>query len=70
MSNVLPMKLVTKTILNGIEKAESDYRVWSGDDWLWRAPEYLLTVYVSKQLAKLKYNKYINIEKSIVIGVV
>lgn len=42
MSNVLPIKTVTKNILEGIKKAEKDYREWSGDDWLWRAPEYLL----------------------------
>jgi len=64
MSNVLPKKIVTKNILLGIKKAERDYRVWSGDDWLWRAPEYLLTVYVSKQLSKLDYNKYITLENS------
>ncbi len=64
MSNVLPVKIITKSILEGIKKAENDYRDWSDGDWLWRAPEYLLTVYVSKQLAKLKYNKFITLENS------
>ncbi|RLA75575.1 MAG: hypothetical protein DRG78_20515 [Epsilonproteobacteria bacterium] len=64
MSNILPIKIITKTILEGIKKAEYDYQEWSDGEWLWRAPEYLLTVYVAKQLAKLKYNKFITLENS------
>ena len=64
MSSSLTIKIVSKTILDGMIKVEKDYRNWSGGDWLWRAPEYLITVYVSKQLASVKVNKYITLENS------
>jgi len=64
MSTRLPIKVVTNAILEGIKKAESDYQEWADGDWLWRAPEYMLTVYVAKQIANLNYSKYITLENS------
>ncbi|MGO9007189.1 MAG: hypothetical protein ACLQIQ_18190 [Beijerinckiaceae bacterium] len=38
--------------LKGIVAAQNAYEAWSGE-WLWRAPEYLSTVYVAREIGKL-----------------
>ena len=43
-------KIITKT-LSGISKAHKDYIYWTGGDWLWYAPEYMITTYIAKENA-------------------
>ena len=43
--------------LKGIEKSFNEYYKWSGNndacgEWLWNAPEYLITVNIAKELSK------------------
>lgn len=53
---------VARGALNGIVKAQREYEKWSGGDWLWCAPEYIATVFVAQEIAKLDGSKYVTIE--------
>ena len=44
------MNDVIKKTLSGIAKAQRDYEAWSDGLWLWAAPEYMLTMYIAKEL--------------------
>jgi hypothetical protein len=50
--------------LKGVVVAQKTYEEWSGE-WLWKAPEYLTTVFVAQKLAKLSAPKYITLENSV-----
>ena len=60
-----PMFEIVENTLRGIEKAQKDYERWSGGNWLYQAPEYLMTTYVAKELATHKeHSYYITLEHS------
>lgn len=63
MAGPLSTERVIKAVLKGIAAAQKDYESWSGE-WLWEAPEYLATVYVAREIAKLKDAKWITLESS------
>lgn len=44
-----------KSIIKGIEDAQTEYVKWSGGDWIWDAPEYLITTCIAKRLARSNY---------------
>ena len=44
---------IIKKTLRGITKAHKDYEKWS-DLWLWKAPEYMITTYIAKEIATLE----------------
>lgn len=44
---------IIKKTLSGITKAHKDYEKWSGL-WLWKAPEYMITTYIAKEIATLE----------------
>ena len=48
MSKQISLDLIIKAIISSIEQAQEDYESWSGGDWLWNAPEYLLTTSIAK----------------------
>jgi len=52
-------------VLNGIKKAKNDYSEWSGGEGLYQAPEYLQTVKIAQEIAKIKKSKYITLEDNI-----
>jgi len=56
---------ILQACLNGIENSFHEYLEWSGDEWLWNAPEYLLTVNIAKELASVEKNKYITLEDNV-----
>jgi hypothetical protein len=56
-------KIIT-AVLKGIELSQKKYEAWSGGWWLWAAPEYLITVNVAENIAKLAGSKYITLEES------
>ena len=55
---------IIEASIRGIANAQKDFEAWSGGDWLWRAPEYLSTVYVARELARLDGAKYVVLENS------
>ena len=58
-----PMAKIIENTLKGIGKAQRDYERWSGGNWLYQAPEYLMTTYVAKELATYtEHSYYITLE--------
>lgn len=56
------MSKVVSGALNGVAKAQKAYAAWSGGEWLWNAPEYMSTVFVAQEIAKLDGVKYVTVE--------
>ena len=57
---------ILKACINGIEKSFNEYLEWSYGEWLWNAPEYLLTVNIAKELWNIeKEAKFITLEDNI-----
>ena len=54
---------VARALVRGIQRAQGDYEEWS-TEWLWNAPEYLLTVYAARELAKVADSSFITLEHS------
>ncbi len=54
---------IVDAAMRGIDTAQKDFEKWTGgDSWLEDAPEYLSTVYVARELARLKGKKYLYLE--------
>ena len=53
-----PMDEVIRNTLAGIAKAHADYERWTGGDWLFYAPEYLLTTYIAQEIATHRDHGY------------
>ena len=60
----IPIDTIMNKILDGIVQAQKDYVEWSGGDWLWNAPEYMLNVYIAQKISIIDGAKYITIENS------
>ena len=64
MPKKISRELIADRILYGIKKAQKDYKEWSDGDWLYYAPEYLLTTYIARSIADIDCTKYITLENS------
>jgi hypothetical protein len=62
MPRQIPINKIISAAQRGIEKSQKQYLEWSGDFWLWQAPEYLITTNIAKQISNLKGTKYITME--------
>ncbi len=57
---------ILKACVKGIKKSFAEYLEWSYNEWLWNAPEYLLTVNIAKELWKIQNDaKYITLEDNV-----
>ncbi len=56
------MNKVVKAVLTGLNESHKKYHEWA-DEWLWHAPEYLMTINIAHQL-KNKTN-YVTLENGI-----
>ncbi len=56
-------KIVDKA-LEGIVQAQKDYARWTDGDWLWNAPEYMLSTYIAQKISKIDGAKYLTLENS------
>lgn len=62
---VLPIELVIKKTKRAISRAQNDYEKWS-QFWLWQAPEYMLTMYIAREIATIHdYTFYLTLENSV-----
>ena len=61
----IPIKRVIKKTLSGIVKAQKDYETWSGGYWLCVAPEYMLTMYIAKEIWAIPGSKYLTLESNV-----
>lgn len=62
MSRQIGLDKTIKAIISSIENAQEDYRSWSGGDWLWTAPEYLLTTYIARSIWSIDGSKMVTLE--------
>lgn len=64
MSKISKDEILDKCI-NGIKESFEEYLKWSYNEWLWNAPEYLITVNIAKELSTAKGAKYITLEDNV-----
>ena len=57
-------EVIEKT-LSGIVKAQQDYEAWSGGRWLWKAPEYMLTTYIAREICTIEGSYYLTLESNV-----
>ena len=60
----IPVNSIVDKALEGIVQAQKDYAQWTDGDWLWNAPEYMLTTYIAQKISKLDGAKYLTLENS------
>lgn len=65
MSKAIPIEKIIESTLNGIDESVEVYKKWSGGEWLWNAPEYLITVKIAENIANIDGSKYITLEDNI-----
>ena len=65
MSKAISRERIVEACLDGIEESSKLYREWSGDEWLWNAPEYLITVKIADQISTIEGNKFITLEDNV-----
>jgi len=58
MPGQIPMGDIVDRVIEGIGKAQRDYKKWSGDENLDNAPEYLITVSIAQSIAQLRLDNY------------
>ncbi len=61
----ISMDEVINCTLKGIKNARKDYSAWSGGEGLYQAPEYLQTVSIIREIAKIEKSKYLTLEDNI-----
>lgn len=64
MPRSISIEQIIDATLNGIEQSQTKYENWSGGYWLWEGPEYLITINVAENIAKLAGTKYLTLEHS------
>ena len=65
MSRAISRENIIEACLDGVEKSSDIYRKWSGGEWLWNAPEYLITIKIAEKIANIKGKKLITLEDNI-----
>jgi len=65
MSKAISIEKIIEATLDGIDESMNVYQKWSGGEWLWNAPEYLITVKIAENIANLDGNKYITLEDNV-----
>jgi len=58
---------IIELTLKGISDSMEIYKKWTGGDWLWEAPEYLITVKIAETIGTIKFLKtgYITLEENV-----
>ncbi|MEA1880285.1 MAG: hypothetical protein U9N11_06555 [Campylobacterota bacterium] len=65
MSKAISIDKIIESTLDGIDESMEIYQKWSGGEWLWNAPEYLITVKIAENIAKINGSKYITLEDNV-----
>jgi hypothetical protein len=65
MSKQISIDRIIEATLDGIDESMSVYQKWSNGEWLWNAPEYLITVKIAENISNLDGNKYITLEDNV-----
>lgn len=62
MPRQIPISRVVEATISGIKGAHEIYHKWTGGQWLWEAPEYLVTTNIATHISNLNGNKYVTLE--------
>jgi len=65
VSRAIPIETIIESTLDGIDESVKLYQEWSGGEWLWNAPEYLMTVKIAENISKIDGAKYITLEDNV-----
>ncbi len=65
MGNRLNSEEIIGKTLDAIIHSHELYLEFSGNEWLWNAPEYLITVKIAEFLHSIEKNKFITLEDSV-----
>lgn len=65
MSKAISINKIIESTLDGIDESMEIYQKWSGGEWLWNAPEYLITVKIAENIANINGSKYITLEDNV-----
>lgn len=65
MSGTISKEKIIHATHKGIQNSFKDYEEWSGGEWLWNAPEYLITVKIAQSIAKIDAGKYVTLEDNV-----
>jgi len=65
MAKVVAQDNIIEACLDGIEESFSVYEKWSGGEWLWNAPEYLITVKIAEEIAKISQKQLVTLEDNL-----
>ena len=68
IEDVIEIEDVVEKTLSGIAKAQKDYEDWSGGYWLWKAPEYMLTMYIARAIRTIPGSHCLTLEDKVQIG--
>jgi len=59
------MNNIAEACLNGIEESFNIYKKWSGGEWLWNSPEYLITIKIAENISSVNQSQYITLEDNL-----
>ncbi|RLA63361.1 MAG: hypothetical protein DRQ78_06980 [Epsilonproteobacteria bacterium] len=65
MSKAISIDKIIESTLDGIDESMNVYQEWSGGEWLWNAPEYLITIKIAENIASIEGSKYITLEDNV-----
>jgi len=65
MAKVVTQDKIIEACLDGIEESFLVYKKWSGGEWLWNAPEYLITVKIAEEIAKISQKQLVTLEDNL-----
>ena len=65
MPGIIPTDEIISKTSKGVRKAQQLYEKWSGGDWLWQAPEYLLTVCIAQEITKTPGSHFLTLENNV-----
>lgn len=64
MSKIITTEIAKNCIHNGLISSRDDYIDWSGGLGLWQAPEYLITINITREFSKNGFKNFVVLEKS------
>lgn len=65
MDHIAEWDDIVECVLDGLEKSHNEYFEWSYGEYIWNAPEYLLTVNIAKELIQSEKVDYLTLEDNV-----
>jgi hypothetical protein len=65
MASIITKEKLVQTTISAIIETYNLYLKWSGNQWLWNAPEYLLTVKIAESIVNIGKNNFVTLEDNV-----